>query len=355
MKNFAERVKSARIMKGYSLQDLSDALNNRITKQALSKYENGSMKPTSEVLIELCKALDVRVDYFNRDTTISLENVEFRKLQKLDVKEKESVKQKTIDILERYYELENLIGMENEFSNPLKGFEINSSADVCAAAEKLRVKWSLGKDPIKNVIDLLEDNNIKVVEVKSNLAFNGLSTFVNAKHPVVVLNSNLDEHLDRKRFTALHELGHLVLNLEKFDEKTKESFCHIFASAMLMPEECLRKELGDNRHQIILSELVFLKMEFGVSVQAILYRAKDLKIITENYFKTYMSFFASKGMKTNEPWKLPGKETSYRFKQLLYRAIGEEIISTSKAAALANMKVAELLDELAFKKDIKVA
>ena len=90
-------------------------------------------------------------------------------------------------------------------------------------------------------------------------------------------------------------------------------------------------------------------MEIGAFVQAILYRAKDLGIITPNYFKSYIIELSAKRMKANEPWKLEGKEESHRFRQLLYRAIGEEIISTSKAAALANIKLADLRDELAMR------
>lgn len=336
-------------MKGFSLQDLADALDNTITKQALSKYEQGVMKPNAENLLQLCRVLEVKPDYFSRETTIQLENVEFRKLKKLAAKEKESVKQRTIDFLERYYELEDLIGIGNDFVNPIRDLPVKSLQDIEEAAMALRRKWKLGEDPIKNVIDLLEDHNIKVIELESDLAFNGLSTFVKSKHPVIVLNSKLKDHVDRKRFTALHELGHLVLNnLENLDEKNRESYCHAFAGAMLMPESYLRRELGDNRQHILLNELIYIKKQVGASVQAILYRAKDLHIITPNYFKSQMAFFASKGMKMNEPWKLPAEEP-HRFKQLLFRAIGEEIISTSKAAALANMKLADLRDELAIK------
>lgn len=351
MKNFAERLKSARIMKGFSLQDLANELGNNVTKQALSKYENGLMKPDSEGLSLLCRALDVRPDYFQRESNISLGVVEFRKLQKLSVKEKERVEQRTLDALERYYELEDLMGLENDFKNPLKGRKIKTLSDINAAAEFLRDQWALGRDPIKNVVELLEANGIKVIELASDLAFNGLSTFVNKKHPVVVLNARLKHHLDRKRFTALHELGHLVLEFNAaLDDKLKESYCHAFASAMLMPEGYFKKALGENRQRIVLQELVFLKMEFGASVQAILYRAKALGIISESYFKYYMTYLSAKNMKKDEPWKLPGNEQSNRFRQLLYRAIGEEIISTSKAAALANLKVADLRDELTKKK-----
>ena len=42
---FAERLKSARMMNGFSLQDLSDKLENRVSRQAIHKYENGEVFP----------------------------------------------------------------------------------------------------------------------------------------------------------------------------------------------------------------------------------------------------------------------------------------------------------------------
>ena len=42
---FAERLKNARIMKGYSMDDLVKELGNCVTKTAIMKYEKGIMKP----------------------------------------------------------------------------------------------------------------------------------------------------------------------------------------------------------------------------------------------------------------------------------------------------------------------
>jgi transcriptional regulator with XRE-family HTH domain len=63
MKPFAERLKSARVMAGLSLQDLAEKLQNGVTRQALHKYEKGEFMPDSEMLGRLCDALGVRLDY----------------------------------------------------------------------------------------------------------------------------------------------------------------------------------------------------------------------------------------------------------------------------------------------------
>ena len=345
MKNFAERLKSARIMKGYSLQDLADALDGKLSKQALNKYEQGLMKPESDVLLLLCNALDVRPDFFTREMSINLENVEFRKLKRLSAKDSASIREKTVDILERYFELEDLLGIDEQFVNPIKDMPISNYKDVEVAVQKIKDAWKLGEDPLKNVIELLEDNNIKVIEIAAGDEFVGLSTWEGIKNPVVVVNANLKA--DRKRFTVLHELGHILMNVNHLPEKEREFICHSFAGAMLIPAKALIKELGASRTQIYLNELEYLKKQFGASIQAIMFRAKHLGIISESYHKNFMIFMSMKGYKKNEPGEYKGYEKSNRFKQLIYRAVAEEIISQSKAAALDNKKLAEFRDELA--------
>jgi Zn-dependent peptidase ImmA (M78 family) len=206
----------------------------------------------------------------------------------------------------------------------------------------------LGLDPIFNLIELLEDNHIKVIEIPSEDSFDGLSAWANNKQvPVIVLNSAKLKSLDRKRFTALHELGHLVLNLEGLTDKEKEKYCHYFAAAMLLPKETLIKEIGAKRHKVLIPELGAIKKQYGISIQAIAYRMKDLEIISESYFKQFMFFISQMGFKTEEPidFDYMGQEESYRFNQLLLHALAEEHISMSKAAALSNMKLAEFREK----------
>ena len=344
MKNFSERLKSARIMKGYSLQDLADALCQAVSKQALNKYEQGLMKPESEVLFKICNALDIRPDYFTRETSVRLEHVEFRKLKKLSAKDSARIQEKTIDTLERYFELEDILGIDEQFVNPTIYTPINSYDDVEDVARQLKSAWELGEDPLPNVIELLEDNNIKVIEIEAGDEFVGLASWKGIKNPVIVVNAKFKA--DRKRFTVLHELGHILMNLDHLPEKEKEFYCHSFAGAMLIPAKALLKELGPSRKQIYLNELVYLKEQFGASIQAIMFRAKHLGIVTESFHRNFMIYFSMKKFKKNEPGEYKGQEKSNRFKQLIYRAVAEEIISTSKAAALDNKKLSDFRDEL---------
>lgn len=347
MKYLAERLKSARLMNGLSLQGLADSIGNRVTKQALNKYEQGQVIPDSQMIGILAEALHVRPDYFHTSTAIEFGDIEFRKLKSYPAKEKTRIVEIAKDELSRYVELEEILGIETEFNNPLENFLINTRDDVERAAERLRDVWGLGRDAISNVIELLEDHHVKVLELDSSESFDGFSTWVNGKDiPLIVLNkSKLEDSLDRKRFTALHELAHLLLDANHHPEKEKEKFCHAFAAAMLIPKETMVKELGGKRSKLSFQELSAIKQQYGISMQALVYRAKDLQLISENYLKQFYITFNQLVYGSSEPVSYEGVEHSNRFSQLLFRALAENFISISKAASLRNQKLAEFRKE----------
>jgi Zn-dependent peptidase ImmA (M78 family)/DNA-binding XRE family transcriptional regulator len=339
---FAERFKSARMMNGLSLQDLSDKLENKVSKQALHKYEKGEVTPDSEMLNYLCEVFGVRSDYFTRETLVELGAINFRKIEKLPSKEQSRIIEITREVLERYLELEEIIGINKPFDQPRMIPAVSSFGDVEAAAIAVRNFWNLCDNPIPNVIELFEDKNIKVIDIQVDDDFDGLETWVNGKSiPVVVLNTGRLKSNDRKRFSALHELGHLLLPLEGVPEKLAEKYCHTFAGAMLFPRSAALKELGEKRSKISIQELGLIKQQYGISIQAIIYRLFDLGIISSYYKNYYYQYIIQMGWKVEEPYKYEGKESSGRFDQLLFRALSEDFISISKAAALKNMKLAE--------------
>ncbi len=336
---FGSRLSAARKMSGLSLQQLADKLGNVITKQSLNKYELGLMKPDSELLIQISNLLGVTIDYFFRENTVELNGVEFRKRTKLSNLQENAIKQKTVEFLERYFELENILDITTTFVNPLKPHSICSLEDIEVQSLALRQTWELGLNPISNVIEMLEDNHIKVFEIEAPESFDGLSAHVNGR-PIIVINKSFD--LVRRRFTALHELAHILLTFDpSLDEKHIEKYCHAFAGAFLIPKGRFLEEFTHRRSHISLEELKYIKRYYGISIQATMARAKNLHIISDLAYKSFHINFSKLGYRKNEPGQYIGTEDSMRFKQLLYRAAAEELISLSKAAALNNQNLSQ--------------
>ena len=74
-----QRIRVSRRACGLSLRELEARIDNRVTAQAISKYERDESMPSSGVLIALADALDVPVDYLASDSDIRLEAVDFSK------------------------------------------------------------------------------------------------------------------------------------------------------------------------------------------------------------------------------------------------------------------------------------
>lgn len=345
MKNvFANRLKQARIMQGFSMEQLCNKMNNIITRQSISKYEIGKMMPDSTTLISLSNALGVSVDYFFRPLTITIDNVEFRKKSHLSVKQIDSIKEIVKDKLERYFEIESIFDIRTKFL--YSALSILTEEDIYSIVNQIKKDWKLGEDGINNLIEVLEENNIKVIEIDAPSSFDGLSGSVNSESAVIVLNQNLDA--ESKRFTALHELGHLLLHFdESITEKQKESFCNLFASEMLISREVFINKIGMNRHDISLKELQDIQTQYGISIDTLMYKAKSLNIITPNRYKTYFINKNNKPQfKESVEMSRYKREESSRFERLVFRALASEVISISKASTLLNLSVNEVRNQL---------
>ena len=146
----------------------------------------------------------------------------------------------------------------------------------------------------------------------------------------------------RQRFTIAHELGHLLLDIgnEKLDS---EKLCNRFASALLMPKEAVINEFGISRKNINFFELTAFKNEFKVSYAAIVYRLRDLNIISEYLYKRLFIFLNQKIGK-KDPKPIP-PEISYQFKKTVFRLEADEIISLNKACELLGVTVDEYNSE----------
>ncbi|MFZ5551876.1 MAG: helix-turn-helix domain-containing protein [Bacteroidota bacterium] len=346
MIQFPERLFAARKMRGWSLEELSHQMGKyKISVQALNKFENGDLPLSEEVLFHLCDALGVKHDFFYRTTKVEMEKVNFRKLQSFPAKLQDKIIYQTRDFVERYLELEDLLGISPNFNvRKYTGFKIKSAEDVEEAAAFIRKEWKLGNGPLYNVVEMLEDQHIKVFEMEEEDGFQGMSAILQKKIAVIVLNKNQQISNTRKRFTALHELGHLVMDIDHLSEKTQEEYCHRFAGAMLIPKEKLLEEIGSpKRTKILLSELGQLKKQYGISISALLFRLRDCGIISATFCYAMMNEMRRLGIFEREPeeYDYRGEEKSNRFLQLLLRGISMEVISTTKAASLNNQKLAE--------------
>lgn len=345
--SFGNRLTAARKMAGLSLQGLADRLEGTaITRQALHKYEHNQALPNSRTLIALSRALGVPVDFFfaEPEVKVELSAIEFRKRKSLSVATETAIKEQVVDWLSRYLSLEKLSNEEKALRPFTYPDVVRTVQDVERAAAILRSEWGLGSDPIPNVAAMLEENGYKIIEVLTDTAFDGMKAFAGDVRIIVV---NRSHDICRIRFTALHELAHHVLAFpEEMPENERERLCHAFSGAVLLPAEQAREAMNEHRFHFYLPELMLLKEYWGISIAAMFARAKNLGIINDYVYGKLNQGYRSRHYHLNEPGRFYGEEKTYRFDQLLYKALAEEIITINQAAALRNVTVGELRNNL---------
>ena len=336
------RLKLARAAAGLSLRDLEERLQSLVSAQAVGKYERDEMMPSSDVLIAISKALGVSVAYLVSPAEVELVEVEFRKKELTSAKDTAEVRSRILSEVERYIVIEQILAIEPRQVFPdSQRYAVRTLDDAEAAAIKLRNHWKLGGDPIPNLCEFLEEKGIKVLALDLPENVSGVQASVSPAKghvlPVIVVNSR---HAgERQRFTMSHELGHLYLKVE--GDLKVEKACDRFAGAFLIPKEMLLREVGPHRKSIAVRELFQLKIRFGASAQAIVYRCKDLGIFSQNLYVQVFKVFNKQGWKLKEPTPLAAERPA-RFERLCLRALSEGVISKGKAAELLRMSVHKL-------------
>lgn len=333
------RLKTARKIQGLSMEGLSRKMEGLISKQAISKYELGQMQPSDSVLEAMARALHVSTEYFfNQGKTIS--NIKFRIDPRMPAKSSAQMVSTTQDKLEHYLNIEELLAISTKVVNPLKRIKIRNRQDIERVAIKLREAWHLGNLPIFSVYEILESHGVKVIEFEAEISsILGFSTFAEDTIPLIVINLSANHTTERKRFTAMHELGHLFLHFdETLNESQCERFCNIFAAEVLCPASVVRRELGESRTALTLDELISLRNRYGISIAAGVHQAKDLGIITEAYYNEIFNVHIHKNRMEQGWGSYPIEEKTTRFERLLSRCVAEGHLTLEEAAHYSNEK-----------------
>ena len=343
---FAKRLQQARLKARLSMEKLSEKMNGIVTKQAISKYEKAKMMPSSTIIIAMAEALGCDFDYFFRPFTFDLDEfkVSFRKKSDATAGDQKALKVQIQDEVERYLEIEEILQVKSDdlLSESLKPSQpLASNSDMVRMAQKVREVWQLGNAPIINTMELLEAHGIKVLLTEAPEDFDGVSGIVNDRTPVIVLNST-NTHIERRRLTALHELCHLLYNKHfsaELTEHQKENLCHAFANEMLLPSEILLSRF-ESKNQIAYAELESLSINYGISIEAIVYKLKDLGIVGEGRYRGFC--IRKRQNPAFNEYIVKSRFTenaTTRFQAMVYSALAQELISTSKAASLLGVSI----------------
>jgi len=334
-----ERLLQLRLAQNLTLDALAVKMGGIVTKQAISKYEQNLTQPSPRVLARLSAALGVKANYLLSPSNISVEFIAYRKLTSLPEREKTRVKSVVTQCLEDRVRVQTLIGQGKPDFLPWNLLGISSLEDTERHANGIRKLWELGTSPISSVVGTLEEHQLCVLSIKADEKFDGISalgrdTSGNVLAGVLVTRRGVSG--ERQRLNLTHELGHAVLRIPSNIDEEQAAFR--FASAFLVPAERLIREVGARRSYVHISELLILKKQFGISLQALLRRMHDLGIINDSYYRRWFIYIGKQGWKKQEPDELPA-ETPQWLTRNLSRLVGEGAISQEEAERILGASI----------------
>ena len=330
-----QRIRQLRLAKGMTQQQLADATGGLVTKQSISKYERGKSQPSSVVLSKLADVFGVKTADLFREPAARIEFEAYRKFARLGKRKQEKIESIIRRKLEERLRLQDLLGQLRDVEVPSKMWTARSLEEAEEAAETLRDKWDLGRAPIAEVTSVLEDHHVHVLSIDTSDDFDGVSVYAydNGTPLAAAVVYHRGRPGERQRLNLAHELAHLVLDVEESDDFNEEDAAYRMGAAFLAPSVPLLRDVGDRRQSIQLQELLILKQRYGMSVQALLYRLKDLGVISQHHFKQWFIHLGKMGWRKEEPQELPPEEPRWLRRSVL-RAYSEELLSKEEAERL---------------------
>lgn len=296
------RLTLARQLAGLRKSQLAGLVGKSPT--AVAGWENGTKRPTPANVAQLALSLEVDAEFFTFRSASVAETVappHFRSLRATTQLARDQafaygrLALAVTDSLERLVELP-------EVALPSIPVEIDAERGFPGiAARAVRAAWGVPEGPIRHVVRLVENHGVLVVFSPPQAASVDAYSFLGIERPLIVLNPIKNDYY-RQRFDVAHELGHLVMHADtEPGSRVAESQAHEFAAELLAPADELRELLPRVMNRRAWTSLAQLKEDWGMSIQALLYRARELGCLSEVSYRNAMGTITARGWRRNEP------------------------------------------------------
>ncbi len=291
----ADRLVLARELKGWTQREAVASLSRSLTPAALSQLEHGHTQPGARTLLALADAYGCPLDFFVARPDDRQRAGFFRSLKSSSARQRKQYLARARLLHEFVHAVEDHVELPEL---DLPRYHSPDFQSIDAIAQRVRIDWGIRPGPVDNVVRTIERRGVVVVRVSAFT--NDVDAFSVRfdDRPVVVLGADKGVTA-RSRFDAAHEVAHLVLHSDD-DANTKqaEAEAHAFAAAFLMPASDIEDQLPDRVDLRILRQL---KVEWRVSIQALLMRAKTLGVMSPERYTSAMKMMSARGWRTREP------------------------------------------------------
>ena len=288
------RIKLAREVAGFTQTELAEKIGT--TQSGIASMEANLYRPSRDYLKVLAKETGFGLAFFEPSHIDEFPSGALLYRAKTAVSKEE--RQRAHGLTSVSFELAVSLGSK------LKQVPVNlprlkeppeRAAQIARAA--------LGIAPHVPVVDLMqvaERNGILILQIPGRIpGLDGFAAWAGSPspRPVVALLGGKTGY--RINFTLGEEIGHLVLHSPlTVSVREADAQARAFAQEFLLPLDAMMEEM---RRPITLSNLAPLKPRWKVSLQMLIRRASDLKLITPNQYRYLNQQIRMNGWTESEP------------------------------------------------------
>lgn len=322
------RIKQARELCGFNQKEL--ARRTGLSQPTIAQFELGLREPTEETLKVLAFQLGFRPGFF-RDPDAPDFPLGSHLLYRTRTGLTKTEKVRAHRFAETVFQAIERLRKSLDLIKPT----IPQVREESAQAARI-TRAALGQrpdTPIGNLVRIAEHAGVFVIPVPLNIedpdAFSTWAGLESAT-PVIALLSGRPG--DRVRMTVAHELGHLVLHRPlRITVKEAEREAYEFAAELLMPAQAILPELHETDS---IEDYARLKTRWRVAIQALIRRAHDLGVISDNRYKSLFQRLSALGMRKKEQPVLP-EERPRLLRKMVEIQFGSPIDYSRMAAVLS--------------------
>ena len=291
----AARLTLARERSGLTKRDLATRVG--VTAAAITQFERRQSRPSATTVARLAGSLGLPVTYFAAGRPVlpvAEQATHFRSLRTTRAYERRQARATMSHLAEAVREIQTVVRLPSPRLPRLGGAPET-------AARELRAAWELPSGPVHHLVRLLEANGA-VVSMARFGAGDRIDAFScrpsGLDRPLICLSRDRGNPL-RRRFSAAHELGHLLLHdAAQPGDRVHEHEANRFAAEFLTPAPEIADLLPA---RLDFAHLLDLQRTWGVSVQALLRRSRELNRIGDDLYRRAQVTLTRLGWRRDEP------------------------------------------------------
>lgn len=307
---YGERIRLARELAALTQTELAREVGT--TQPAISSLEKDLSQPSDEVIASIAVATHFPVAYFERFPSIEPPegSLRFRARLSLTAKDRHQARRcgQTIH--------EHAALMRQALEVPVVTVPDLSGYDPRVAAREARAAFGIPRSgPVTTLMPRLEEAGVLILGLPLAAGRHDAFAFWHRDaldpHPVIAVLSGAPG--DRLRFSTSHELAHLVLHRGdeiRVNARLAEDQADTFASEFLAPADDMADEIP---YGPTLRTLMLMKRRWGVSLQFLIRRGREVGAIDDLRYTSLFKQLASRGWTKQQPVPIsPEHPRAYR-------------------------------------------